>query len=102
MGLTWQPPDIIGQNGRITSYDVMYSGGDMSSITHDVGDTTVYVLAGLQPYTTYTISVAAKNSQGTGPFSTPVEQATLEAGETVCCVSMRQHPRATIYSTSHG
>ena len=62
----------------------MYSGGDISAITHDVGSSTTYILAGLQPYTTYSISVAAKNSQGRGPFSTPIEQATLEGGETAC------------------
>lgn len=79
--LSWGPPDFIRQNGPITGYDVMYSGGDISDITHV--NTTVYILVGLQPYTTYSIRVAAKTSQGRGPFSTAIEQATLEAGETV-------------------
>lgn len=96
MSLSWVPPDLIGQNGLITNYDVLYSGGGSSNITHAVGVSTTYILAGLQPYTTYSIRVAAKNSQGRGPFSTSIEQATLEAGETACvnesassCINMR-------------
>lgn len=62
----------------------MYSVGDISDIIHV--NTTVYILVGLQPYTTYNITIAAKTSQGRGPFSTAIEQATLEAGEAVQCL----------------
>lgn len=80
--LSWGPPDFIRQNGPITGYVVMYSGGVISNMIAPV-NTTAFILDGLQSYTTYNISVAAVNSQGRGPFSASVEQATFEAGKTV-------------------
>lgn len=81
--LSWGAPDFIRQNGPITGYDVMYSGGGISRTISYNNSTTVFILNGLQPYTAYSISVAAINSQGQGPFSAAIEQTTLEARETV-------------------
>lgn len=81
--LSWGPPDFIRQNGPITGYDVMYSGGDISNTISHNNSIPVFILKDLQPYTTYSISVAAINSQGRGPFSAAIEQTTLEARETV-------------------
>ena len=65
----WEEVDCIDRNGDITGYSVLVvtSGGDDRIVT--VGDVREATISGLTPSTVYTVSVAAMNSQDTGPYS---------------------------------
>ena len=61
--------DCIDRNGLIIGYRIraMTSGEDDRIET--VGDVREATISGLSPSTEYTVSVAAVNSQGLGPYS---------------------------------
>ena len=66
----------IHRNGDITAYRIraITSGGDDRMET--VGDVREATITGLSPSTEYTVSVAAVNSQDTGPYSDGIVQST--------------------------
>ena len=64
------------RNGLITGYRirVMTSGeNDRIVVVDDVREVTI---SGLSPSTEYTVSVAAVNNEGTGPYSDGIVQST--------------------------
>nr|WNS50028.1 tenascin-X-like protein 2 [Halisarca dujardinii] len=61
--LTWQQPDY--PNGVITSYVITYNEVQVDTNTASLG----YTMTGLQPFTTYNISVASRNGAGVGEES---------------------------------
>ena len=65
----WEEVDCIDRNGDITGYRIraMTSGEDDRIETVD--DVREATISGLTPSTEYTVSVAAVNSQDTGPYS---------------------------------
>ena len=65
----WEQVDCIDHNGLIIGYRIraMTSGED--NRTETVGDVREATISGLTPSTVYNVSVAAVNSQGTGPYS---------------------------------
>ena len=72
----WWAVPCIHRNGDITGYRIraMTSGGnDRIEIVGDVRESTI---SGLTLSTEYTVSVAAVNSQGTGPYSDGIVQST--------------------------
>lgn len=76
--LKWKPPALTAQNGLLTSYFVIIRGVDMrenssrilTNVTIDAATPTL-LLANLTWGVTYTVSVAAANNAGLGPFSAP-------------------------------
>ena len=62
----WEAVPCIEQNGDITGYTVRV--GEMERV-EDVGDVNEVTISDLTPSTTYSIHVAAVNSEGTGPYS---------------------------------
>jgi hypothetical protein len=70
VSLSWTAP-----SGTVTGYDV-FSGGNQAGTVTGRTDT----LTGLAPSTSYTFTVAAFNSAGTGPQSTPVSVTTAPSG----------------------
>ena len=69
----------IHRNGDITGYSVlvMISGEeDDRTVPETVGDVIEATISGLTPSTEYTVSVAAVNSQDTGPYSDGIVQST--------------------------
>ena len=68
------------RNGEITGYQVNYTSTSDDGIVNVTGNQTSVTLNGLQPYTDYSVSVAAMTVNGTGPFSTPVTNKTLFTG----------------------
>ena len=78
----WGVVDCIHHNGKITGYSVLYGiQGNGSNQTENVtgGDATETIISGLMQSTTHAVQVAAKNSGGTGPYSSPVFFETLES-----------------------
>ena len=70
----WRPMDCIHRNGDIRGYSVQY-GSETVSVSGDSSG-GMYVISGLRPTTTYSMKVAAINSAGTGPYSSPLTQLT--------------------------
>ena len=88
LSIVWSPPDLRHRNGPITGYTVqvyLQLGGNVIATSTSRNYISV---SGLTPHKTYRVKVAAKNSNGTGPFSTPIVGSTTEAGE-----------RCTLYCT---
>ena len=81
--MSWEEVPPINQNGEITSYEVEYVpletfGGQISTNTVSTfdGSLLMMVLAGLEEYVRYNISVRAYTSVGPGPYSDPVSERT--------------------------
>ena len=71
--VSWQPPPPIDHNGPIT-YMIQYTRVetiDMMSVNVNSG-TTQYTISGLVAYVDYSVIVAARTVNGTGPFSNAV------------------------------
>ena len=67
----WEAVPCIEQNGDITGYIVhVLESGEMERVEDVVGDDVNNVtISELTPSTTYSIQVAAVNSEDTGPYS---------------------------------
>ena len=62
----WEEVDCIDRNGLITGYRIrVMTSGEIETVD-DVREATI---SGLSPSTEYTVSVAAMNNQGIGPYS---------------------------------
>ena len=83
VSLSWIPPDLAQQNGIIRHY--LINAYPINSSAPHVSQSTPsssisHTLGALQPYTLYSISVAAVTIV-TGPSSTPIEVQTSEDGK---------------------
>ena len=66
----WETVPCIEQNGDITNYTVtVLESGEMERVEDVDGNVNEVIISGLTQSTTYSIQVAAVNSQGTGPYS---------------------------------
>ena len=66
----WETVPCIEQNGDITDYTVTILESEEMDRVEDVdGNVIEVIISGLNSSTTYSIQVAAVNSQGTGPYS---------------------------------
>ena len=59
----------MDRNGEITGYTVEATLSGMVVATENDGSAREATVSGLNPSTEYTVTVAAVNSVGTGPFS---------------------------------
>ena len=75
----WGPVDCIHRNGDITGYLVQY-GSETTVFAPGGSSGGFYDIIGLISTTAYSIQVAAKNSVGTGPYSSPITQLTASGG----------------------
>ena len=77
----WGEVPCIHQNGVITGYSVQYgvegSGNTPQTMAVDGAATTQTTIGDLMSSTTYSIQVAAVNSEGTGVYSDPEMRETL-------------------------
>ena len=70
----WGEVPCIHQNGVITGYSVQYGvvgSGNTMTMAVDGAATTQTTIGSLMSSTTYSIQVAAVNSEGTGVYSDP-------------------------------
>ena len=78
----WGPVNCKEQNGDITGYWVRYGVLSSGEGDRNVVMVTVdsnggrYEITGLNASTSYSIEVAAVNSAGTGPYSSPITETT--------------------------
>ena len=63
-----------GHNVQITGYDIQYIKDGSQDMIKDIKNIsgTTHTIAGLVPYTKYSVKVAAINGDRTGPFSEPM------------------------------
>ena len=71
ISLSWGEVNCTERNGAITGYSVQYSivGGIQSTTVNVTGDVTSIVISRLTEFTIYTVSVAAINDNGIGPYT---------------------------------
>ena len=83
--VTWQPPLKTSSNEAITGYVIVYARGGSDEIVDtmilNVPNETTITLLGLLACTEYSVTVAAVNANGTGPFSNPVTGTSGEDSE---------------------
>ena len=65
----WEEVDCIDRNGLITGYRIRAMTSREDDRIETVDDVREDTISELSPSTEYTVSVAAVNSQGTGPYS---------------------------------
>ena len=85
--IMWDIVPPIDQNGIITMYEVMYQpletfNGNIATKTINLTNMSV-LLADLQEFVNYTISVRAYTRKGAGPYSDEVTILTLEDGKLI-------------------
>ena len=85
--VSWQPLPEIELNGQITGYVVQYTKlsdimSDSSYImSENVNSGTTHIISELVAYVNYSVTVAAVNVNGIGPFSIPVVGRSGHDGE---------------------
>ena len=94
--VTWQlPSDIMYCTGPIIGHVIQYrrvESNDMMSMNVDSG--TTHTISGLVACTEYSVRVAAKTVNGTGPFSTPELQVSGGDGKfNKICIHASMHVR---------
>ena len=75
---SFKPPPIIDHNGQLTGYVIRYNrvgSSNNKNVTTKHTRTTIS-LSQLDEFANYSVTVAAVNVNGTGPFSDPVVQVT--------------------------
>ena len=65
----WEEVDCIHRNGLITGYRIRVMTSGENDRIETVDDVREGTISGLTPSTEYTVSVAAVNNQGIGPYS---------------------------------
>ena len=91
--INWIPPPSGSQNGVITSYAFNITGNPFPYTDPPLNFTTdgsspdvaskSLEITGLEEYNEYTISIAAVNIDGTGPFTTGNTFQTFPAGKSI-------------------
>ena len=73
--VSWERVDCIDRNSEISGYTVLYGPVGGTAVNDSVSGTNhqTYTAVRLSPSKTYSIEVAAVNSDGgVGPFSSPI------------------------------
>lgn len=79
--LMWSSPLKRASNGNITGYVVTIMPFQLENVSVLVTETKQIDIVHLNPYSMYTISVAARTVVGIGPFSQHLHIRTAEAGD---------------------
>ena len=66
--VSWQLPSTINYNRPITGHVIWYTRGGTSDM-RNVNSGTTHTISGLVAFVNYSVTVAAVNINGTGPFS---------------------------------
>ena len=86
--LSWRAPLPIHHNGDVIGYNVTYSATNSDAVDSVFSAFNNTVITYLNPFTTYTITVAAVTSAGIGPYSSPLSFVTDEAGIVINYIPM--------------
>ena len=78
--VSWELPSTINYNGPITGHVIQYTGSGTSD-TMNVNSGTTHPISQLVAFVDYSVTVAVRTVNGTGPFSNPVVRRSGEASE---------------------
>ena len=78
--MSWNPPAAENQNGVITGYVINLTTVGSEGISQNSSSSDNITIGSLHPFTTYTFTVAAQTSVGTGPYTTSSTVMTPEDG----------------------
>ena len=83
--VSWQLPSTINYNGPITGHVIQYTviTRDGTSDIMNVNSGTTHTISGLVAFVDYSVTVAAVNVNGTGPFSNPVVEKSGKDSELI-------------------
>ena len=81
LSLEWNRPRPEDRNGIITDYVIRVTNIRTSVASESTTSSTSYTMGSLKPCTTYSVVIAARNVNGTGPFSAIYEVQTNEDGK---------------------
>ena len=82
LNVSWQLPPMINHNGPITGHVINYTRvGTSDMMSASVSNGTTHTISGLVANVDYSVIVAARTVNGTGPFSNAVVQKSGEDGE---------------------
>ena len=82
MTISWNLPAPENQNGVITGYVVNLTAVGSGDISQYSSSSENITIGSLHPFTTYSFTVAAQTSVGTGPYTTNSTVMTPEDGST--------------------
>ena len=80
----WNAPELINQNGVLTSYQVRYNGSVLDATERVLNlniNTTSVILTGLLPNVYYCVIIRVENGAGLSYFSYPNCARTQEASK---------------------
>jgi hypothetical protein len=96
--VAWEEVPIIGRNGLVILYEVLFEPADSPNDTFDrlesltTNATELFVtLTGLRPFVNYAVSVRAYTSVGPGPFSEIILKRTEEDGKQIILLYSNQN-----------
>lgn len=81
ISLEWDLPRLEDRNGIITNYVIRVTNIRTSVESESTTSSTSYTVGSLSSCTTYSVVIAARNVNGTGPFSAINEVQTAEDGK---------------------
>ena len=84
----WNAPELIDQNGVLTSYQVRYNGSVLDTTERVLNlsiNTMSVILTGLLPNVFYCVMILVENGAGLSEFSSPNCARTHEAGMVYAC-----------------
>ena len=81
LGVSWKPPLEINCNGPIDHVIQYTMVGTSDTMSENVNSGTAHTISGLVAYVNYSVTVAAVNVNGTGPFSNPMVETSGEDSE---------------------
>ena len=82
--VSWQLPSMIDHNGPITGHVINYTRvGSSDIMSVNVNSGTTHTISGLVAFVNYSVTVAARTVNGTGPFSSAVVQRSREDGKLI-------------------
>ena len=90
----WEEVDCLLRNGMITGYTAQaVRNGEVVGTTSVGGDARQATISGLESSTEYSVLVAAVNSAGIGPLSSPITVMTSGeyGGSDSCFTSLHAH-----------
>ena len=79
--VSWELPSTINYNGPITGHVIRYTGGGTSDMMMNVNSTTTHIISELVAFVNYSVTVAVRTVNGTGPPSNPMVQRSGEDSE---------------------
>jgi len=81
LNATWEPPLPANRNGVITGYRLNVTVIQDSTTIQLFSSTRSLIVNSLEPFTAYTIAVAAQTTVATGPYSKALSVMTTEDGK---------------------